>query len=115
MRCASVITAVELPNIAQLVVVRGQPVRMVLTGPAGAEVRPDGQRPELVEREHPIRGHAGDVLDPGEFRVTVRIIGFLPGFGPLKGDVVLTRELPQPLPADDRLFVVIIIHVVEST
>jgi hypothetical protein len=60
----------ELPDTTEFVVVRGEgePVGMVSGGPACAEMRSDGQRAELVEREHPVRGHATDVFDTGEFR-----------------------------------------------
>jgi hypothetical protein len=61
---------------------------------------PDGQRPELIEGEHPVGEVAGDVLDAGQFGVPVRIVGFLPGLGLLEGDLVPVQKLPQPLAAD---------------
>ncbi len=79
---------------------RAQPVRVLLRGPAGAVTRADRQRPELVERETPIRKPIGDLLDPVQLRFEVRVAGFLPGPGPLKRDGPSVQDLPQPFPPD---------------
>jgi hypothetical protein len=54
----------------------------------------DGEWAELVEGEHPVREPAGDVLDPGQLRVPVGIVGLLPGLRTLEGDFVFVQELP---------------------
>jgi hypothetical protein len=69
----------ELPHTMQLVAVRGQPIGMILAHPTGAGVRADGERPELIEGEHPIRKVGGDVLYPGQLGISVGVCGLLPG------------------------------------
>jgi hypothetical protein len=61
---------------------------------------PDRQRPELVEGEAPMREPVGDLFDPVELAVLVRISGLLPGAGGLKADLGFVQDLPQPLAAD---------------
>ena len=73
---------------------------MPLLGPGSAEVWANRQRPELVEREHPVRELGGHVFDAGEFRLDLRVVGLFPGLGPLNSDLVLVQELPQPFAAD---------------
>jgi hypothetical protein len=85
---------VELPYSVQLVIVRREPVGVPGGCPASTAVGADGQRPELVEREHALRHVAADVLDAGEFGVAVGVGGFLPGLGPLEGDAVAVQDLP---------------------
>ena len=83
----------ELPDPVQLVIVRRQPVGMSPAGLAGTQVRPDGQWPELVEGEHPVREPAGDLLDHGQLRVPIGIVGLLPGLRAPEGDLVFVQEL----------------------
>ncbi len=75
----------ELPDAAQLVVVRSQPPRPLLGRPATALHRVQTEWGELVERERPVRGVFNYPLDTVQLGVTVRIAGFFPGFGPLEG------------------------------
>jgi hypothetical protein len=89
---------VELPDTAKLVVVGGQPVRVAFLGPAGAQMRSDGQWPELIEGEHPIREVAAHMLDPGEFAVAIGVVGLFPGLGPLEGDAMFAEKLTQSFP-----------------
>lgn len=93
----------ELPDTVQLVIVGGQPVRMVLGRPTGAGVRTDRERAELVESKHPIWEAAGDMLDTGQLGIPVGVGGLLPGLGPLKGDAVLAQDLAKAFPADSDL------------
>lgn len=112
------IAAVELPDTVQLVIAGGQPVRMVLGRPAGAGVRTDRERAELVEGEHPIREMAGDVLDAGQlgvpvgsveaFQVLVRwkvMPCLLTGVSPTMPDRRPLGETPAPgeTPARERI------------
>ena len=63
-------------------------------------VRPDRQRPELVEREAPVREGGGDRLDAVQLGLPLRVGGLLPRAGPLEGHLVPAQDLPQPLPPD---------------
>lgn len=82
-----------LPHTVQLVVVRRQSIGMILRRPAGAGVRADRERTELVEGEHSVGEVGGDVLNPRKLGVPVRVGGLFPGLGPLEGDVVLMQQL----------------------
>jgi len=61
---------------------------------------PDRQRAELVEGEAAVREVGGDVLDPVQLGILVRVGGLLPGPGPLEADAARIQDLPQPLPPD---------------
>ena len=90
----------EIADAVGAVVGRAQPGGAFARRPAHAVAGPDGQRPELVKGEAPVRVTAGHVLDPVQLGVPVRIMGLLPGPGPLEGDPAGVQDLPQPLPAD---------------
>ena len=94
------VAAVEVADAVRAMVSRAVPDGVFAPRPAGAVARADGQRPELVEGEAPVRIGAGHVLDPVQFGVPVRVGGLLPGPGPLEGDAALMQDLPQPLPPD---------------
>jgi len=57
--------------------------------------------PNWSKGETPVREPGGDLLDPVELGVEVRVGGLLPGAGALERDVVAAQQLPQPFPADD--------------
>ena len=61
---------------------------------------PDRQRTELVEREAPVQVLGGDLLDPVQFRLLVRVGGLFPRAGALERDPTLTQDLSQPLASD---------------
>jgi hypothetical protein len=61
---------------------------------------PDRQRPELVEREAPVRGAAGHLLDAVELGVLVRVGRLLPGPRALQADTGIVQDLAQPFSAD---------------
>jgi hypothetical protein len=63
-------------------------------------VRADGQRPELVERERPVRELGHDLLDPAELHGFVGVVGLLPRLRALEGDVVPAQQLPESFPTD---------------
>ena len=69
---------------------------MTLSYPRRAAHGADGQRPELVERETPIRPRVDDLLNAVEFGVAVRVVGLLPRLGPLERDVVGVEDLAEP-------------------
>src|SRR5664280_1331209 len=73
-----VVAAVEVPDPVGAVIRGGQPVGMLAAGPAGAVTRADRQRPELVERETPVKLLVQDLIDPVQLGVLVGICGFLP-------------------------------------
>jgi hypothetical protein len=62
-------------------------------GPAGAVTGSDRQRPELVERETPVREPGGHLLDSVQFGVEIWVVGVLPGAGALEGDAVAVQDL----------------------
>jgi hypothetical protein len=94
---ADAVAAVEVADAAGAVVGRAQPGRAFARRRAHAVTRPDGQRPELVKGEAPVRVMAGHVLDPVQLGVLVRIGGLLPGPRPLEADPAGVEDLPQPL------------------
>jgi hypothetical protein len=82
------------------VVGSAQPVGVTAGGPAGAVTRPDRQRPELVERETPVREPSGDQFDAVQLGLKIRVVGLLPGAGALEADTAGVQDLPQPFPPD---------------
>jgi hypothetical protein len=49
--------------------------------------------PELIKRETAIRPGVDDFFDPVQFGVTVRVVRFLPGLGPLDRDLMIDQGL----------------------
>ena len=94
------VAAVELPDPVKFVVVGPLPLGPALARPP----RPgDGaylKRPELVEREAPLRIALDDLLDAGQLGLALRVVGLLPSAGPLESDVMCPQNLAQPLRAD---------------
>lgn len=84
----------------QLVIVRGQPVRVPGRRSGRAGLRTDRQRAELVEREHPVREVVHDLLDTGELGLFGGVVGLLPRLRPLEGEVAFAQQLPQSFPTD---------------
>jgi hypothetical protein len=106
---------VELPHPMQLVVVGREPVRVPGWRPTRAAVWADGQRPELVEGEHPVRGGGHDMFDPGQFGFLGRVVGLLPRLGPLEGEVVSAQQLAESFPTDlDAVGAVVVGEVVDE-
>jgi hypothetical protein len=106
---------VELPHPMQLVVVGREPVRVPGWRPTRAAVWADGQRPELVEGEHPVRGGGHDMFDPGQFGFLGRVVGLLPRLGPLEGEVVSAQQLAESFPTDlDAVGTVVVGEVVDE-
>jgi hypothetical protein len=82
------------------VVGRTQPGRLLLPHPGAAVAPADQQRPELVKPETEVREVRGDMLDPVQLGVPVRVGGLLPGPGALEAEPTRMQDLPRPLPAD---------------
>ena len=78
---ADAVAAVELAHAVELVVVRAQPLGTAARRPARPAGRANGQRPELVEREHPVWVLVRHMLDAVQLRVTIGVVGLLPGLG----------------------------------
>ena len=92
--------AVELPHPVGLVVVGGLALGAARGRPSGAAHRPDLKRPELAERETPVRPAFDYLLYAAQLGIAVGVVGLLPGLGPLEGDVVGVQYPAQPLMAD---------------
>ncbi|MCA2229984.1 hypothetical protein LDL49_53570 [Nonomuraea sp. NEAU-L178] len=71
--------------------------------PAGTGLGPDGQRPELVEGETPLREAGADLFDAVQLGFPVRLVedSFHVRVR-LEGDLVLAQVLPQPFTADQH-------------
>ena len=89
-------------------------LRTALGCPGRPTDRADRQRPELVERERPIREFVDDVLDPVQLGVPIGVVGLLPRLGPLERDVVGNEELTEPFPTDAHHPVGVIAQVLDQ-
>jgi hypothetical protein len=70
------------------------PLGPALLGPARPGGGPDPERPELIEREHPVRETLQHLLDPVRLGVALRVGRLLPRLGPLERDAAAGEQAP---------------------
>jgi hypothetical protein len=95
-----VVATMELAGAAVLLVVGPEPLGVFRLRPATAAHGVDSEGAELVEGEDALGELGYDLLDPVELFLLVRVVGLLPGLGPLEGDLVLGEDLAQALAAE---------------